>query len=99
MTKKVEVIDGTFTVVRSDGVRSNPIPWNATKEVITEEIKKLFDQNQFSYNECKDLGLPTCQSGSDGDCSFKDCPQLKDNEPEKTGRHCPLDWNRSEDYQ
>lgn len=32
-----------------------------------------------------------CHSGRDGDCIWKKCPQLRDNEPEQGGRHCPLD--------
>ena len=32
-----------------------------------------------------------CRAGSDGDCEWKDCPQLADGEPHKSGRHCPLD--------
>ncbi len=32
-----------------------------------------------------------CHSCSDGECFWKDCPQLRDGEPEKSGRHCPLD--------
>ncbi len=32
-----------------------------------------------------------CHSGKDGDCVWAGCPQLKDNEPAATGRHCPLD--------
>lgn len=32
-----------------------------------------------------------CHADSDGDCSWKDCPQLRDREPHATGRHCPLD--------
>ena len=36
--------------------------------------------------------VPTrCQSGRDGDCNWSACPQLRDNEPAATGRHCPLD--------
>lgn len=31
-----------------------------------------------------------CHAGRDGDCSWKGCPQLRDNEPESTGRACPL---------
>ena len=31
-----------------------------------------------------------CRAGTDGDCSFAGCPQLRDGEPEKTGRSCPL---------
>jgi hypothetical protein len=37
-------------------------------------------------------GLATgCHAGSDGECSWKECPQLRDGEPDKSGRHCPLD--------
>lgn len=32
-----------------------------------------------------------CRAHADGDCYWKDCPQKRDGEPEKTGRHCPLD--------
>jgi hypothetical protein len=36
-----------------------------------------------------------CRAGSDGEGCFwtadPDCPQLRDNEPGRTGRHCPLD--------
>ncbi len=31
-----------------------------------------------------------CRSGSDGECDFPGCPQIRDGEPEKTGRACPL---------
>jgi hypothetical protein len=32
-----------------------------------------------------------CHGGQDGDCVWTECPQLKDGEPQATGRHCPLD--------
>lgn len=32
-----------------------------------------------------------CQADCDGECNWKDCPQIMDDEPYKTGRHCPLD--------
>ncbi len=35
--------------------------------------------------------LTRCQADDDGDCCWKDCPQLRDGEPYKTHRHCPLD--------
>lgn len=31
-----------------------------------------------------------CAADSDGDCTHPDCPQLRDGEPEKTGRSCPI---------
>ena len=33
---------------------------------------------------------PGCAAGMDGDCDWKHCPQLHDNEPEASGRSCPL---------
>lgn len=36
-----------------------------------------------------------CHSARDGDCVWEECPQLRDGEPEKSGRHCPYDhWCR-----
>lgn len=37
--------------------------------------------------------LSKCASQRDGDCYHKLCPQLRDNEPQATGRSCPIyDW-------
>ena|SRR5579863_1966413 len=35
--------------------------------------------------------LKRCAAARDGDCDHAQCPQLRDGEPEKSGRHCPLD--------
>lgn len=32
-----------------------------------------------------------CHGARDGDCFDTRCPQLRDGEPAKSGRHCPLD--------
>lgn len=38
--------------------------------------------------------LKRCAAGRDGECNHLDCPQLRDNEPEASGRHCPIDtWD------
>ena len=29
---------------------------------------------------------------NDGDCTWKECPQSRDGEPQKSGRTCPLPW-------
>ena len=34
---------------------------------------------------------------SDGECMWKQCPQLRDGEPEKTGRTCPLPWREDDE--
>lgn len=32
-----------------------------------------------------------CHADTDGECYWGECPQTRDGEPMKTGRHCPLD--------
>ncbi|WP_430229247.1 hypothetical protein [Paraburkholderia tropica] len=32
-----------------------------------------------------------CGASRDGECGKSWCPQLRDNEPNNSGRHCPLD--------
>jgi len=44
--------------------------------------------------ELKDHGH--CHADDDGYCTFKDCPQLRDGEPKKSGRHCPRDKHEDE---
>ena len=39
---------------------------------------------------------PACHAGRDGECNWSACPQERDGEPAKSGRHCPIDW-RCED--
>ena len=35
--------------------------------------------------------LTGCAAGHDGECASPLCPQLRDGEPRRSGRHCPLD--------
>jgi hypothetical protein len=35
--------------------------------------------------------LTRCAASRDGECAHAQCPQLRDGEPAKTGRHCPID--------
>jgi hypothetical protein len=37
------------------------------------------------------LSRNTCHADGDGHCTWEECPQLRDSEPAKSGRHCPLD--------
>jgi hypothetical protein len=42
---------------------------------------------------CHELCRGRCHaSPGDGECFWKGCPQVKEGEPEKTGRTCPLPW-------
>lgn len=36
------------------------------------------------------LSIMGCHADSDGDCFWPACPQKRDGEPAKSGRHCPL---------
>lgn len=39
----------------------------------------------------------TCWADRDGECTHAGCPQLRDNEPAASGRHCPLDDAHEDD--
>ena len=39
-----------------------------------------------------------CHAQRDGECSWHLCPQLRDGESAKTGRHCPLDRQDEEEF-
>lgn len=39
--------------------------------------------------------MTLCQADADGECHWEGCPQIRDAEPVKTGRHCPLDSDES----
>lgn len=40
-------------------------------------------------------GSTTCHAGRDGECRMP-CPQLRDGEPRRSGRHCPIDIDTEE---
>lgn len=44
------------------------------------------------------LPLLHCASDRDGDCTHDQCPQIRDGEPEKSHRHCPLDKSDREEW-
>lgn len=45
----------------------------------------------------QDVEITSCQAGRDGDCIHPLCPQNRDGEPEKSGRHCPLDHDDAQE--
>lgn len=38
------------------------------------------------------LKPPRCHAARDGDCAWSECPQIRDDEPRRSGRTCPLPW-------
>lgn len=51
----------------------------------------------FELDANKSRPLKGCAADRDGDCDHRDCPQLRDGEPAKTGRHCPLDHREDDE--
>jgi hypothetical protein len=41
--------------------------------------------------------LTRCAAGRDGECGHAQCPQLRDGEPAKSHRHCPLDVRKDDE--
>lgn len=41
--------------------------------------------------------LKRCAAGQDGECCHELCPQNRDGEPKRSGRHCPLDVAEDDD--
>lgn len=60
--------------------------WGSQVETIT-----LFDGTSLQ------LPKPKCHSNGDGDCIWAECPQLRDGEPARSGRHCPIDTEDDDD--
>lgn len=74
---------------------------------LLDEIKKLEEYRDWvclnapevDERHSRGLGQPVqgkseyrgCHADRDGDCTWEDCPQNRDGEPMKSGRHCPLD--------
>lgn len=44
-----------------------------------------------AVNQRPAVNLLRCHGDSDGECSWEHCPQIRDNEPKASGRHCPID--------
>jgi hypothetical protein len=49
------------------------------------------DNARLALNALRSDGASQCRAAQDGDCDWPECPQIRDGEPEKSRRHCPLD--------
>lgn len=45
---------------------------------------------EYRYN-MQGRYMTRCHADCDDHCEWENCPQIRDGEPEKSGRHCPLD--------
>lgn len=79
-----------------------PIPDNLVlvlrrKEPNEQDLLEIPDFLRRSEKEIIDEALMRCAADRDGDCSHPNCPQVRDEEPLSSGRHCPIDrWNDRE---
>jgi hypothetical protein len=60
----------------------------ATKKPAGEKELTLYLQRRADEGHC--------MANRDGDCDWSGCPQIRDGEPRKTGRHCPRDAGEKE---
>lgn len=51
---------------------------------------RSWQQGLYPRQGVYNRGAGTCQSGQDGECYWEECPQIRDGEPRRSGRHCPL---------
>jgi hypothetical protein len=61
---------------------------------LRSRLSRILDEARAGLDEATAAPVASplyCHAGMDGDCSWAECPQHRDGEPEKTGRHCPLD--------
>lgn len=56
----------------------------AARAIVATAIR--FGMSALAFDVLKD-----CQAHKDGECTAVMCPQTRDSEPMKSGRHCPLD--------
>lgn len=52
----------------------------------------------MSHYDMQRRRFTQCHADDDGYCDWKECPQLRDDEPATTGRHCPLDQEAPGEY-
>lgn len=65
--------------------------WDFFLDFLKEREKETAEEVEKALNEIVEEEKKYCQAGMDGDCFWKKCPQIRDGEPETSGRHCPLD--------
>jgi hypothetical protein len=59
--------------------------------IITDRSLRLWPSRFLAWAPPVVTENPMCHSGRDGDCYWSECPQERDGEPGRSGRHCPLD--------
>ncbi|UWX75329.1 hypothetical protein [Burkholderia gladioli] len=70
-------------------------PWyDVPERFLASTVRRLLAASPapaLSISDVPAKPLTRCAAARDGDCSHAQCPQLRNNEPHATGRHCPID--------
>lgn len=91
--EQMRVDNKSFTMSETETDTLDPTGvrrWLASKEIMSGVDPPL-------RYDLSGRRMTRCQSDDDGHCEFKECPQLRDGEPNKSGRHCPLDKRGDEE--
>jgi hypothetical protein len=88
----VRLPSGTKAIVRL------PRPFTLEDGVhLMDFLSNYIEEATTPVRAKKSEALTRCAAGRDGECVHDQCPQLRDGEPVKSGRHCPLDIDNEED--
>lgn len=61
------------------------------EQLADEFVEELAgEEDEAPYRHARSGFYGKCRAQEDGDCDHPDCPQLRDGEPARTGRSCPL---------
>jgi hypothetical protein len=89
-----ELLKSALLVTYSDAVDGVDLRLDAKSvEALRAYVNTLRQPKPEADKAVADLqeALTRCAAGRDGDCIHPKCPQNREGEPMKTGRHCPLD--------
>lgn len=87
-TKERELLDFLLNL-RSDGNKAKA-QLNEIEISLSSKIASLWEAAE--EQERLNRGEPRrCHAARDDECIWSMCPQNRDGEPRKSGRHCPLD--------
>lgn len=82
---EANLIAAQLTALDDGQLKARPVHPVQIRLVTPEEMRLA------NAIQVQDLPLEHCVAGKDGECNHRQCPQIRDNEPEKSGRHCPID--------
>lgn len=67
-------------------------PLNSDQIALVARLRELATE-QLGNESAEDH----CRAARDGECFWEKCPQIRDGEPKRSGRSCPLRWLEDEE--